>query len=85
MVPGGQVQSQQYNAGTVVECFVKASCLASVEKCHFGKFLLYFFIKSCLFVVYSFHSPQVLLEFCSFMQLSAVSFLFFFFSFFFFF
>ena len=71
MVPGGQVQSQQYNAGTVVECFVKASCLASVEKCHFGKFLFYFLLSLVFFVVYSFHSPQVLLEFCSFMQLSA--------------
>ena len=78
MVPGGQVQSQQYNAGTVVEYFVKASCLASVEKCHFGKSFYLFLFKSCLFFVYSFHSPQVLLEFCSFMQLSAVSFILFF-------
>ena len=43
-------------------------------------FFLFFFVlffcltESCLFVVYSFHSPQVLLEFCGFMQLSAVSF-----------
>ena len=49
MVPGGQVQSQQYNAGTVVEYFVKASCLASVEKCHFGKSFYLFLFKSCLF------------------------------------
>ena len=53
--------------------------LLRVENCHFGKsffvFLLFlFFIESCLLVVYSFHSPQVLLEFCGFMQLSAVSF-----------
>ena len=33
-----------------------------------------FLTEACLFVVYSFHSPQVLLEFCGFMQLSAVSF-----------
>ena len=56
----------------------------SVENCHFGKscffssfFLSFFkiiFIDSCFLVVYSFHSPQVLLEFCGFMQLSAVSF-----------
>ena len=49
----------------------------SVENCHFGKsFFFSFFFKteSCLFVVYSFHSPQVLLEFCGIMQLSAVSF-----------
>ena len=39
-------------------------------------FLFFYFLKteSCLFVIYSFHSPQVLLEFCDFMQLSAVSF-----------
>ena len=38
-------------------------------------FVLFFCLtESCLFVVYSFHSPQVLLEFCGFMQLSAVSF-----------
>ena len=44
---------------------------------HFSfSFLLFLFCltESCLFVVYSFHSPQVLLEFCGFMQLSAVSF-----------
>ena len=41
----------------------------------FSLFFLSFFCltESCLFVVYSFHSPQVLLEFCGFMQLSAVS------------
>ena len=53
--------------------------LASVENCHFGKSFFFlsffsFFIESCLLVVYSFHSPQVLLEFCGFIQLSAVSF-----------
>ena len=38
-------------------------------------FLSFFFLtESCLFAVYSFHSPQVLLEFCGFMQLSSVSF-----------
>ena len=51
----------------------------SVENCHFGKsFFIYFLIfllsLNCLLVVYSFHSPQVLLEFCGFIQLSAVSF-----------
>ena len=55
----------------------------SVENCHFGKSFLFFFsflflyiivIESCFLVVYSFHSPQVLLEFCGFIQLSAVSF-----------
>ena len=48
----------------------------SVENCHFGKSFLFvlFLTESCLFVVYSFHSPQELLEFRGFMQLSAVSF-----------
>ena len=46
----------------------KIAILAS----HFCVFL--FLTESCLFVVYSFHSPQMLLEFCGFMQLSAVSF-----------
>ena len=40
---------------------------------HFS-FLFFFLTESCLFVIYSFHSPQVLLDFCGFMQLSAVSF-----------
>ena len=35
---------------------------------------IFIFTESCLLVVYSFHSPQVLLEFCGFMQLRAVSF-----------
>ena len=49
----------------------------SVENCHFdSQFCLFLFLtESCLFVVYSFHSPQELLEFCGLMQLSAVSFL----------
>ena len=60
----------------------QVNCLVDVENCHFGKsffFLFFIFcilIESCLLVVYSFHSPQVLLEFCGFMQLSAVSFFF---------
>ena len=48
-----------------------------VENCHLGMpflFIFLLFIESCLLVVYSFRSPQVLLEFCAFMQLSAVSF-----------
>ena len=44
-----------------------------VENCHFGK-SFFFLTESFRFVSYSFHSPQVLLEFCGFMQLSAVSF-----------
>ena len=48
-------------------------CTVCVENCHFGK-SFFFLTESCLFVVYSFHSPQVLLEFCSFIQLSDVSF-----------
>ena len=39
---------------------------------HFRLFL--FLTESGLFVVYCFRSPQELLEFCGFMQLSAVSF-----------
>ena len=40
-----------------------------------SQFCLFLFLTgSCLFVVYSFHSPQELLEFCGLMQLSAVSF-----------
>ena len=48
----------------------------SVENCLFGKSFLFvlFLTESCLFVVYSFHSPRELLEFCGLMQFSAVSF-----------
>ena len=46
----------------------------NVENCHFGIFILfYFLIKPALFVVYSFHYTHVLLEFCSCMQLSATT------------
>ena len=37
-------------------------------------FFFFFITESSLFVVYSFQPPQVLLEFCGFMQLSTVSF-----------
>ena len=37
-------------------------------------FIFIIFIEPSLFVVYSFHSPQELLEFCGFIHLSAVSF-----------
>ena len=48
----------------------------NVANRHFGKsfFSFFFLTESCLFVVYSFHSPQMLLEFCGFIQLSAVTF-----------
>ena len=41
-------------------------------------FFFLFLIEPSLFVVYSSHAPQELLEFCGFMHLSAVSFFFFF-------
>ena len=37
-------------------------------------FFFLFLIEPSLFVVYSSHTPQELLEFCGFMHLSAVSF-----------
>ena len=48
-------------------CVWRIAILAS----HFSFFFL---TESCLFVVYSFHSPQAQLEFCGFIQLSVVSF-----------
>ena len=44
----------------------------AILESHF--FFFFFLTESCLFVACSFHSPQVLLEFCGFMQLSALSF-----------
>ena len=46
-----------------------------VENCHFGKSFFFFSFLNWAFSFWRlFHSPQVLLEFCGFMQLSAVSF-----------
>ena len=47
-----------------------------VENCHFGKSFFVVVIEPFLFVDYSSHAPQELLEFCGFMHLSAVSFFF---------
>ena len=50
-------------------------CLYLCGELPFWQVIFFFCLtESCLFVVYSFHSPQVVLEFCGFMQLSAVSF-----------
>ena len=45
-----------------------------VDNCHFGKSFFVVVTEPSLFVDYSSHAPQELLEFCGFMQLSAVSF-----------
>ena len=50
------------------------STIATLASLFFYFLFLMFFIERSLFVVYSSHAPQELLEFCGFMHLSAVSF-----------